>query len=147
MVDWALPVESAVGSAVGDIGCGIAVRAPSGAGVGIDRSSSRRDYTLEGLAASRLCSDSLCSHRCDRRIPLTASDHETDIEGAYLGFDIDSHNIWLSSAVLGSIAGTAAVGGHIRLSISNDENIPLSLHFSNLAFSPCSSRKICYLAS
>jgi hypothetical protein len=137
VVDWTLLAESPVGAAVGGIGCGVAVRAPSRAGVGIDRSSSRRDYTLEGLATSCLRADLICSHRCHRRIPLAASDYEANVEGAFVGVDFDSAGLWIPTAVLGRFAGAAAISRDICLSISNDEISSLKSNFSSAHLMGC----------
>jgi hypothetical protein len=119
VVGWAFSSESYMGTALGVSGCDLAICSAPRPRTGIDWSGFRRNRSLEGLAASGLRSDSLCGNRGDRRISAPADDHETNIEGAGLGLNLDAYSIWIDVAVLGSPAGAAFAGGNFRISIQN----------------------------
>ncbi|MCU1297001.1 MAG: hypothetical protein JWO91_1279 [Acidobacteriaceae bacterium] len=119
MVGRALCSESSMGTALGVSGCDLAICSPSWPSAGIDWSGSRGNRSLEGLATSGLCSDPLCGNRGDRRICASADDHETNIEGAGLGVNLNANSIWIHVAVLGSPAGAAFAGGDFRISIQD----------------------------
>jgi len=121
MVDRSLFSESTVGSTMGTLGCNIAVCTASRASIRFDRPSSCRDYLLERLAASRLRPNSLCSDRSDRRLSPPTNNYETNVEGADLGVNSNSHSVWIGAAVLGSTVGTTIIGSRFCVPIKSGE--------------------------